>query len=144
MRRWTRRKRLTLDHTPGCSFVERSRSNANWYRREEDWAQRRRDLFLRAQRLTTASAENAGRFPPISRHRRRNRCLCSSCAGVGIHTQRDSTPAETARESLAALCTGTAAPSRKARRCTAKTQGPSEARARAAIGAPQLQQRTAQ
>ena len=34
--------------------------------------------------------------------------------------------------------------SRKARRCTAETQGPSEARARAAIGAPQLQQRTAQ
>jgi len=32
----------------------------------------------------------------------------------------------------------------EARRCTAKTQGPSEARARAAIGAPQLQQRTAQ
>src|SRR6516164_10269265 len=108
------------------------------------WAQRRRDSFLRAQRLTTASAENAGRFPPIWRHRRRNRWLCSSCAGVGIHAQRDSRPSETARESLAALCTGPAPPSRKARRCTAETQGPSEARARAAIGAPQLQQRTAQ
>jgi hypothetical protein len=99
------------------------------------WAQRRRDSFLRAQRLTTASAESAGRFPPIWRHRRRNRCLCSSCAGVGIHTQRDSRPAETARESLAALCTGTAAPPRKARRCAAEIQGPSEANARAAIAA---------
>src|SRR6516165_3730346 len=63
--------------------------------------------------------------------------------GLGF-TLSDSRPAKTARESLAALCTGTAAPPRKARRCAAETQGPSEAKVRAAIGAPQLQQRTAQ
>jgi DNA-binding transcriptional MerR regulator len=45
-----------------------------------------------------------------------NRCLCSSCAGVAIHTQRDSRPAETARESLAALCAGTTAASKKSSR----------------------------
>ena len=76
--------------------------------------------FYERNGLLPRSAENAGRFPPISRHRLRNRCLCSSCAGVGIHTQRDSRPAETARESLAALCTGTAAPSRRARRCAGR------------------------
>jgi len=100
--------------------------------------------FYERNGLLPRQPRTQGWFPPIWRHRRRNRCLCSSCAGVGIHTERDSRPAETARESLAALCTGTAAPSRKARRCAGETQGPSEAKARVAIGAPQLQQRTAQ
>lgn len=41
----------------------RSKANANWRRREEDWAECGRDPLLRAQRLTPASSSDAGRFP---------------------------------------------------------------------------------
>jgi hypothetical protein len=33
------RKMLTLDYTPGCSFLERRQADANWHHCKKDWAQ---------------------------------------------------------------------------------------------------------
>ncbi len=65
----TERESLTLDYTPGCSFMQRRSGDANWRCCQEARCHPGCDSPLRAQCLTPPSPADRGRLPPIARKR---------------------------------------------------------------------------